>query len=106
MKRWLKSQGIYPLGTPSDKMQIAPRGYWEKRFGGGKFSKNGLPDMHIVVDGKSIECELKAANGKPSELQLFIINQINDSGGIAMVLYPKDFDTFKDIVFKLLQKAN
>lgn len=94
------------MGTPSDKMRIKPKGYWEKRFGGGKFSKNGLPDMHIVVNGKSIECELKAPNGKPSELQLFMINQINSSGGIAMVLYPKDFDAFKNIVFKLLQEPN
>ena len=85
-------------------MEIAPCGYYEKRFGGGKFSKNGLPDMHISVRGKDIECELKATNGTPSELQLFMINQINNSGGIGMVVYPKDFEKFKNIVLELLQK--
>lgn len=73
----------------------------EKRFGGGKFSKNGLPDMHIVVNGRSVECELKGPNGKPSELQKFMINQINESGGIGMILYPKDFDNFKKLILRL-----
>ena len=85
-------------------MPVPPQGYWEKRFGGGKFSKNGLPDMHICVRGRSIECELKAPNGTPSPLQLFMISQINESGGIGLVVYPKDFDELKKIVQYLLQK--
>jgi hypothetical protein len=84
-------------------MPVEPRGYYEKRFGGGKFSKNGLPDMHICIRGMSIECELKAPNGRPSELQLFMINQINTSGGMAMVVYPRDFDDFKEIVNSILR---
>ena len=98
LKKWLESEGIYPLGTPSDKMPVEPCGYWEKRWGGGKFSKNGLPDMHVVVYGTSIECELKAPNGRASELQKFMIKQINESHGNGMILYPKDFEKFKELV--------
>ena len=98
MKKWLESEGIYPLGTPLNKMTIKPCGYWEKRFGGGKYSKNGLPDMHIVVCGISVECELKAPNGKPSELQKFMIKQINESHGIGIILYPKDFEKFQTFI--------
>lgn len=87
-------------------MPVQPVGYYEKRFGGGKFSKNGLPDMHVCVKGQSIECELKAANGKPSELQLFMLNQINASGGTGLVVYPKDFEEFKKIIETILQKPN
>lgn len=106
LKRWLETQGIYALGTPRQKMTVTPIGYYEKRWGGGQFTKSGLPDMHIVVNGKSIDVELKAPNGRPSELQLFTINQINNSGGIALLLYPKDFEKFKTLVKEVITNGN
>lgn len=98
LKTWLESEGIYALGTPKRDMTTPPCGTWEKRWGGGKYTKAGLPDMHIVVNGISIEAELKAPNGRPSELQKQKLNQIDDAGGIALVLYPKDFENFKKLV--------
>lgn len=98
LKRWLESEGIYALGTEKQKMTVEPCGYWEKRWGGGKYTKAGLPDMHIVVNGVSIEVELKAPNGRPSELQKQKLNQIDNAGCIAVVLYPKDFENFKMLV--------
>ena len=64
LKDWLESEGIYALGTEQQKMTTPPCGYWEKRWGGGKYIKSGMPDMHIVVYGISIEAELKAAKSK------------------------------------------
>lgn len=98
LKRWLESEGIYALGTPKQDMVTQPCGYWEKRWGGSKFAKSGMPDMHIVVRGISIEAELKAPSGKPSELQIQKINQIDDSDCIGLVLYPKDFDKFQKLI--------
>lgn len=98
LKRWLESEGIYPLGTPKQDITIHPFGYWEKRWGGGKYTKAGLPDMHIVVSGVSIEVELKAPNGRVSELQKHNLNQIDDSRCFALVLYPKDFEKFQCLV--------
>lgn len=98
LKRWLESEGIYPLGHPKDQMSVAPCGYWEKRWGGGRYVKSGLPDMRVVVNGIAFEVELKATNGTPSELQKRNIRQINNSGGIAMVLYPEGFNTFKAMI--------
>lgn len=92
IKRLLEENGIYALGTPKQKMITPPRGYWEKRWGGGNFTKSGLPDMHITIFGKSFDIEIKAAKGKPSELQLFTIAQINRAGGNAFVLYPEAMD--------------
>ena len=69
LKDWLESEGIYALGTERQKMTTEPCGYWEKRWGGGKYTKAGMPDMHIVVNGISVEAELKAPNGRPSPLQ-------------------------------------
>lgn len=98
LKKWLESEGIYPLGTPKQNMLVKPYGYWEKRWGGGKYTKAGLPDMHIVVNGISIEVELKAPRGRVSELQKHNINQIDNAGCIALVLFPKDFENFKKLV--------
>lgn len=97
VKRWLQSLGVYPLGFAADKMEVPPIGYYEKRWGGG-YSKSGLPDMHIVVNGINIDAELKASNGKPSELQKHNVIQINNSGSVAMVLYPEGFEQFQNIV--------
>lgn len=101
LKRWLESEGIYALGTGQQDMVAPPCGYWEKRWGGGKYVKSGMPDMHIVVNGISIEAELKAPGGKPSELQKQKLNQIDDAGCIAVVLYPKDFENFQRLIWYL-----
>lgn len=98
LKAWLESEGIYALGTPKQDMTTEPCGFWIKRWGGGKYTKSGMPDMQIVVNGINIEAELKAPNGRPSELQIQKLNQIDDSGCIALVLYPKDFEKFKLLV--------
>lgn len=63
LKKWLEDEGIYPLGEPVNRMSAPPCGYWEKRWGGGRYVKSGLPDMRIVVKGLALEVELKATTG-------------------------------------------
>lgn len=104
VKKWLESEGIYPIGTSSTQMNVPPCGYYEKRWGGG-YSKKGLPDLHIVVNGINIDAELKASNGTASELQKHNVKQINNSGSVAMVLYPEGFEQFKTLV-KGVKKCN
>ena len=53
-------------------MKVPPIGYYEKRWG-SKMTTSGLPDMHIVINGWSFEVEIKAPNGRASELQKHII---------------------------------
>lgn len=100
IKRWLESEGIYKLGTSADKMKVKPCGYYTKRWGGG-FTGAGLPDMQIVVNGKCIEAEIKDVKGRPSEIQLYILKQINSSNGFGTLVYPKDFDNFKKYIMEL-----
>ena len=110
VKTWLKSQGIYKLGTPIQHMHVPAIGYYEKRFG-NKMTTSGLPDMHIVINGISLEVEVKAPNGRPSDMQKCIIAQINRANCYGAILYedssnfPKDgfgyyidYDTFKEVV--------
>lgn len=53
------------------------------------------------VNGYFVAVEVKAQNGKPSELQLYTIDKIRKAGGFAMVLYPSAFERFKDFIHDL-----
>lgn len=98
IKDFLKEQGCYPLGEKKQNMKVPPCGYWVKRWGGGRFTKSGLPDMQIMFNGLSIDCEIKADDGKPSALQLHNLRQIDDAGGFAILLYPDQFEVFKNFI--------
>lgn len=98
LKKWLESEGIYPLGEPVDRMSAPPCGFYEKRWGGSRYVKSGLPDMRITVKGIALEVELKATNGTPSVLQERNLAQINGSQGFGFILYPEGFEAFKTIV--------
>ena len=78
IKTYLKSIGAYFIKTHGDR-----------------FSKIGVPDLIVCYKGLFIGIELKAPNGKPSELQLYNLREIEKSGGISYLLYPKDFEKFK-----------
>lgn len=113
VKKYLQSKGIYAVGTSQTKMTKSPIGYYEKRFGNA-YVTAGLPDLHISVLGADIEVELKAPNGKPSELQLRMIEQMNDTCAKAVILYEEvparykddyryiDFDEFKKLIEGLI----
>jgi hypothetical protein len=105
VKRWLESQGIYPLGTAPDKMPLPPVGYYVKRWGGGQYQKAGLPDMQIVVKGTCLEVELKAENGVISELQKQKLAQIKQSGGHAYVVRPSSFEHLTIPISILLEEG-
>ncbi len=97
VKKYLHSIGVYPLGYDEKKMKVRPIGYYEKRWGSA-YTPSGMPDMHIMIHGLSVDVELKAANGRPSDLQLVKVQRINDWGGIGLIVYPKDFDHLKSLL--------
>lgn len=94
IKHWLQSKGIYPPNTPKQKIKANPKGYYEKRFG-SQFSISGLPDMHLCINGHSIDLELKSDKGKPSQTQVKILENINAWGGEGYLVYPSDWDKIK-----------
>lgn len=100
IKRWLESEGIYKLGTPADKMTVSPCGYYEKRLGSA-MTGAGKPDLLVVVKGRVIEAEIKCESGRPSKIQLYILQQINKAGGFGSLVYPKDFESFKKKILEL-----
>lgn len=101
VKNYLSNIGIYALGTERQKMVNFPIGYYEKRFA-NRNTKRGLPDMHVCIKGISIELELKADNGKPSDLQIKMCQQIRESGGHAYIVYPSAFDQLQEIIANII----
>lgn len=85
IKAYLKSIGAYFIKTHGDR-----------------FSRVGTPDIIACINGHFVAVEVKAENGKPSDLQLYHIKQIKESGGYAVILYPKDFEQFKKDVQNIL----
>ena len=75
--------------------------YWVKYWGGGNFTRSGVPDLLCCINGRFVGVELKSDVGKVSELQQYNLNKIIQSGGVALVLRPSDFEKFKSMVDKL-----
>ena len=81
IKKFLESEGAYFV-----------------KFFANSYTKSGVPDILACVNGYFVGVEVKAQNGKPSELQLYNVDKIRESGGFAMILYPSAFQKFKDFV--------
>lgn len=75
--------------------------YFLKYWGGGVFTRAGVPDILACCNGYFLGIEVKATQGKPSRLQLHHIEEINAAGGFAMVLYPDQFELFKNLILQL-----
>lgn len=95
IKNFLHSVGVYPAGLGEDKMNVPQIGWYTKIWGGG-YQKAGIPDLICCIKGRFIAIEVKASNGRPSELQKLNTNRIRDSGGDALFLYPSGFEQFKE----------
>ena len=81
------------------KKHLKDEGAWFiKYWAGSQFTKKGIPDMLCCVNGHFVAIEVKATHGVVSELQKYNIRKINESGGYAFALYPKDYPLFEQII--------
>ena len=85
IKSYLKSIGAYFIKTHGDR-----------------FSRVGTPDIIACINGPFVAVEVKAENGKPSDLQLYHLEQIRKAGGHSFLLYSTDFEDFKNFCEKIL----
>lgn len=84
------------------KTLLSERGAWFiKYWGGGGYTKSGIPDLLVSYRGLFMGIELKAPNGRASDLQMHHLRNIDRSGGLALLLYPKDYERFVDLLDKL-----
>lgn len=83
------------------KKFLEENGAWFVKFFANSFTKAGIPDILACVNGCFVGVEVKAQNGKPSELQLYNVEKIREAGGFAIVLYPSGFEKFKQFIVDL-----
>lgn len=88
------------------KKFLKDEGCWYLKTWGGGMQRSGIPDLLICCNGFFVGVELKAEDGKPSDLQLWNIRKINASGGVAFVLYPNEFEEFKNFIVNLKNMRN
>lgn len=84
------------------KAFLKEQGCWFiKYWGGGGYTKAGIPDLLICCSGKFVAVEVKAATGNPSDLQRKTIRDIRAAGGVAFTLYPDQFEEFKHMIINM-----
>ena len=86
IKAWLKDHDCYFV-----------------KFFANRMTKTGVPDILASVNGYFVGIEVKAQNGRPSELQLYNVRKIRESGGFAYIVYPSGWDELKEILAGLLK---
>ena len=77
------------------KKFLESQGAWYVKFFANSFTKSGIPDILACVNGYFVGIEVKAQNGKPSELQLYNIRKIREAGGFAWIVYPSGYEKLK-----------
>lgn len=56
-------------------------------------SIRGTPDLLVSINGVFVALELKRSKTAPAtKLQLYNIARINESGGLAYLVYPENLD--------------
>lgn len=83
------------------KKFLEANGAWYVKFFANSYTKSGIPDILACVNGYFVGIEVKAQNGKPSELQLYNVRKIREAGGFAIILYPSGFNEFKQFILDL-----
>ena len=59
--------------------------YTSKYWGGGGFTKSGIPDLIVCDRGVFMGIEVKAEGGSPSLLQLKHLSMIQEAGGYGIL---------------------
>lgn len=72
--------------------------WYIKYWAGARYTKEGIPDILACINGRFVGMELKGTGGRPKLLQLKKLKQIREAGGIGVLLYPEDFEYFKDLL--------
>lgn len=83
------------------KTMLKDNGAWFVKFFANRMTKTGVPDILASVNGYFVGIEVKAQNGHPSELQMYNVRKIRESGGFAFVVYPSGYEQLEKIIVGL-----
>ena len=71
---------------------------WHVKFFANAFTKSGIPDILVCLNGKFVAIEVKQETGTPSDLQEYHLRDIIKKGGIGILAYPSGFTQLKFIL--------
>lgn len=74
---------------------------WYVKFFANGYTRKGIPDLLCCVNGYFLAIEVKAENGKATDLQKWNIEKIKQAGGRALILKPSQFEELKKLIFEL-----
>lgn len=83
------------------KKYLNDNNIWHVKYFANGFTKSGIPDILACCNGRFLAIEVKAENGRPSELQLHHIEKIKQSGGHAVIVKPSQFEELKELIREL-----
>lgn len=87
------------------KNYLNSKGCYFVKFFANRNTRSGVPDILACVNGYFVGIEVKASHGRASELQLWNREKIRQAGGIAIILYPHQFEDFKMLIDDLLNRS-
>jgi Holliday junction resolvase len=67
------------------------------------YGSSGIPDIVVCCNGRFLAIECKAGNNKPTALQERNMQQIRDSGGVAIVVNEENLNDVQDVLEKLME---
>ena len=71
--------------------------FWKEH--GGQYGTAGIPDIIVCYKGRFIGLEAKVGRNNPTKLQSVTIEQIQNAGGIAVVV--RSVDDVKAVMEKI-----
>ena len=83
------------------KKYLQKNGCWYLKTWSNGVQREGVPDLLVCCNGYFLGIELKAQTGQPTDLQLWNIDKIRQAGGIGIVLYPNQYEEFKELIHSL-----
>lgn len=86
------------------KKFLKDEGCWCVKFFANSYTQRGIPDLLCCVNGFFLAVEVKAENGKATEIQKWNVEKIREAGGVAFVLKPSQFESFKQLVYALKEQ--
>lgn len=86
------------------KNYLESRGCWFVKFFANRMTKVGVPDILACVNGFFVGIEVKASNGRPSDLQRWNRGKIRDAGGISVIVYPDQWEDLKMLIDDLIDR--
>ena len=76
---------------------------WQLARFQAQYNQNGLPDRLYLYKGLLLGLELKTDKGTPTNLQLKKIKEINNNGGIGLII--RNIDDVKELI-KIIDKIS